>query len=29
MRDKQWAFKKYNEVVNKLCNALYGLGLGW
>jgi len=24
---RQWTFKKQNEVVNKLCNALYGLGL--
>jgi len=25
--DRQWTFKEHNEVVNKLCNALYGLGL--
>ena len=24
---RQWTFKEQNEVVNKLCNALYGLGL--
>jgi acyl-CoA synthetase (AMP-forming)/AMP-acid ligase II len=24
---KQWTFKEHNEVVNKLCNALYSLGL--
>ncbi|GAH31186.1 unnamed protein product [marine sediment metagenome] len=24
---RQWTFKEHNEVVNKLCNALYGLGL--
>lgn len=25
--ERQWTFKEQNEVVNKLCNALYGLGL--
>jgi acyl-CoA synthetase (AMP-forming)/AMP-acid ligase II len=25
--EKQWTFKEHNEVVNRLCNALYGLGL--
>ena len=25
--ERQWTFKEHNEVVNKLCNALYGLGL--
>jgi acyl-CoA synthetase (AMP-forming)/AMP-acid ligase II len=24
---RQWTFKEQNEVVNKLCNALYGLGM--
>ncbi len=24
---RQWTFEEHNEVVNKLCNALYGLGL--
>ena len=24
---RQWTFREHNEVVNKLCNALYGLGL--
>ena len=24
---RKWTFKEHNEVVNRLCNALYGLGL--
>jgi len=24
---KQWTFREHNEVVNRLCNGLYGLGL--
>jgi len=25
--NRQWTFKEQNEVVNRLCNALYGMGL--
>jgi len=25
--ERRWTFKEHNEVVNRLCNALYGLGL--
>ena len=25
--ERQWTFREHNEVVNRLCNALYGLGL--